>query len=70
MIKSDSGKIEFRGSKLEILADLALIVHELNNNECFEKDEIMHAVEDGFKNAEQINHEIEVLLLKIVMGGR
>lgn len=40
------------------------------NNECFEKDEIMHAVEDGFKNAEQINHEIEVLLLKIVMGGR
>ncbi len=67
MIKSDFGRVEFKGSAPVLCADLGTAVDGLYRvfSEKYGKDEakklIMKAVESGFEEIEQLKERVEVM---------
>ena len=62
MINVNEKHIEFRGSKLDLLADFCMIVHNLYTEDVATKEELLHCVEIGILSEEEIKKETEKLL--------
>ena len=64
MLKSDFGKIEIRGLKPLIMAELGSLIYALRNTTSLTDEEIKKVINDGFKSEDEINKEKEQLMNK------
>lgn len=64
MIIVNEENIEFKGTKLDLLTDICMIVHNLYTEDVATKDELLHLVEIGILSEEEIDKETEKLLKK------
>lgn len=60
MIKSNKGKIEIKGKDINILAELAVIIHTLYFKKIMTKKQIEEALKIGLKTEKEIKKEYDI----------
>lgn len=64
MLKSDFGKVEIKGMKALIMAELSTLIFGLRETKTLTDEEIKETINDGFKSKEELDKEHEQLMNK------
>ena len=64
MLKSNFGKVEIKGLKPLIMAELGSLIYALRNTTSLTDEEIKKVINDGFKSEDEIDKEYEQLMNK------
>lgn len=59
MIKVNEGKIDLKGNKLLIRAELTTLIHALFNSEILTKEEIKKDVEQGLMTEKELENKLD-----------
>lgn len=68
MIRVDEERLEWHGTKVELMAQLTELIRELLNEEAMTEEDINTIVETAFKDPEEVEKEAKEMLKKFLEG--
>lgn len=57
MVSCDKGFVQIKGTRIELITDLACLMHSMVNDEVVDRDMLLELVDDACKSEEEIHEE-------------